>query len=125
MAFKFEGLRTWQLSMDLAERIFALVERFPPKERFNLSSQSIRSADSVSLNIAEGSTGLSDPEQRKFLGYANRSALEVVSCLFKARRRNYIDDSTFVELYKEYEKLSRMIQSQITSLLPQEPLSEK
>ena len=123
MAFKFEQLRTWQLSMDLAERMFAIVERFPPKEKYNLSSQSVRSADSVSLNIAEGSTGLSDPEQIKFLGYANRSALEVVSCLFKARRRNYIDDSTFVEMYKEYEKLSRMIQSQITSLQAPQQLS--
>ena len=123
MAFKFEQLRTWQLSMDLAERMFAIVERIPPKEKHNLSSQSVRSADSVSLNIAEGSTGLSDPEQIKFLGYANRSALEVVSCLFKARRRNYIDDSTFVEMYKEYEKLSRMIQSQITSLQAPQQLS--
>jgi len=29
-----------------------------------------RAADSISLNIAEGSTGQSNPEQRRFLGYA-------------------------------------------------------
>jgi four helix bundle protein len=118
MAFKFEQLRTWQLSMDLAEKINKLAEQFPPKERYNLSSQSVRSADSVSLNIAEGSTGLSDPEQIKFLRYANRSALEVVTCLFKAKKRKYIDNSTFVNLYSEYEKLSKMIQAQIASLEP-------
>jgi four helix bundle protein len=80
MAFKFEELRTWKLSMDLAESVNVLTERFPPKEVFNLSFQIRKAADSVSLNIAEGSTGQSDPEQIKFLGYSNRSALEVVTC---------------------------------------------
>ena len=117
MAFKFEELRTWQLSMVLAERINQLVESFPPKEIYNLTSQSRRSADSVSLNIAEGSTGQSDPEQKKFLGYANRSVLEVVTCLFKAKRRNYIDESAFTELYRQYEKLSKMIQAHILTLI--------
>ena len=116
MAFKFENLRTWQLSMELAERANELADRFPRKELYNLSSQSRRAADSVSLNIAEGSTGQSDPEQKKFLGYANRSIHEVVTCLFKAKRRNYIDASTFLDLYQQYEKLSIMVQSQILSL---------
>ena len=117
MAFKFEQLRTWQLSMDLAEKVNVLVDQFPPKGLYDLSSQSRRSADSVSLNIAEGSTGQSDPEQKKFLGYANRSALEVVTCLFKAKKRNYIDDSTFLDFYQGYEKLSTMVQAQILSLV--------
>ena len=116
MAFKFEQLRTWQLSMDLAERVHELADRFPPKELYNLSSQSRRSSDSVSLNIAEGSTRQSDPEQIKFLGYANRSVLEVVTCLFKAKRRNYIDEATFLDLYQEYEKLSKLIQAHMGSL---------
>jgi four helix bundle protein len=117
MAFKFEELRTWKLSMELAEKVNELADFFPPKEKFNLSSQSRRAADSVSLNIAEGSAGQSDPEQRKFLGYANRSLLETVSCLFKALRRNYIDRAVFNELYLGYEKLSKMIQAHILRLV--------
>ena len=117
MAFKFEELRDWQLSMVLAERINQLVDSFPRMELYNLSSQSRRAADSVSLNIAEGSTGQSDPEQKKFLGYANRSALEVVTCLFKAKTRRYIDEYTFTDLYQEYEKLSKMIQAHILTLV--------
>jgi len=54
MAFKFEQLRTWQLSMELAERVNELVNTFPPKELYNLSSQLRKAADSISLNIAEG-----------------------------------------------------------------------
>ena len=114
---KFEELRTWQLSMELAERVYEIVEKFPSKELYNLSSQSRRSADSVSLNIAEGSAGLSEPEQAKFLRIANRSALEVVTCLIKARRRQYISEVIFVDLYNEYEKLSKMTQTHILSLV--------
>ena len=102
--------------MELAERVNELVSTFPPKELYNLCSQSRKSADSVSLNVAEGSTGLSDPEQIKFLRYANRSIMEIVTCLMKAKRRNYISEATYTDLYGEYEKLSKMVQAQIGGL---------
>ena len=66
---------------------------------FSLSSQMKRAADSISLNISEGSTGQSDPEQLKFLGYSQRSGLEVVNCLYLALRRNYIDQQQFDKFY--------------------------
>ncbi|WP_371286250.1 four helix bundle protein [Winogradskyella forsetii] len=59
----------------------------------------MRAVDSVSLNISEGSIGQSNPEQRKFIGYSIRSLAEVVTCLFKANRRNYIPEDSFIELY--------------------------
>jgi four helix bundle protein len=117
MAFKFEELRNWQLSMELAERVNELVATFPPKELYNLSSQSRRAADSVSLNIAEGSTNQSDPEQVRFLRMASRSVCEIVTCLMKAKRRKYIDEILYHELYCDYEKLAKMIQTHIQSLI--------
>lgn len=70
-----------------------------------------RSADSVSLNIAEGSMGQSDAEQLRFLGYSQRSALEVVNCLYLALRRNYIDQQEFDKFYAELERLSIKIKA--------------
>ena len=67
-------------------------------------------ADSVALNIAEGSTGQSNPEQRKFLGYAQRSAIEVVSCLYIAKKRNLIPEKQFNFHYNGLDKLVAMIQ---------------
>ncbi|HEX8460736.1 MAG TPA: four helix bundle protein, partial [Segetibacter sp.] len=69
-----------------------------------LTSQMKRAADSISLNIAEGSTGLSDAEQCKFLGYSQRSALEVVTGLHLGKRRGYINENQFENLYKLLEK---------------------
>jgi four helix bundle protein len=74
----------------LADDVHNLTGCFPKEEMFALTSQMKRAFDSILLNIAEGSTGQSDLEQLKFLGYSLRSALEVVNCLYLAVRRNYI-----------------------------------
>ena len=92
------------------------IDDFPRKELFNLSSQIRRAADSIGLNIAEGSTGQSNPEQKRFLIFANRSTLEVVACLIKAKFRLYIDEKTFQVLYTEAETLVKMIQAFIQKL---------
>ena len=116
MAFKFENLKVWQLSLNLADDIDKLALSLPKHELYSLSSQIKRAADSVSLNIVEGSTGLTNAEFKRFLQIANRSALEVVGCLFLAKRRSYIADENFQILYNQIETLVRMIQALINSL---------
>ena len=83
---------------------------------FSLTTQMKRASDSISLNIAEGSTGQSNPEQIKFLGYAQRSAIEVVNCLYLAIRRKYIDQLIFDKFYNELDKLVAQIQAFKNSL---------
>lgn len=111
MSFKFEKLEIWKLAIETANDVHILTRRFPREEMFSLSSQMKRAADSVSMNIAEGSTGQSDREQARFLGYAQRSALEVVNCLYLAIKRNYIDQQQFDKLYMDLEKVVVKIQA--------------
>jgi four helix bundle protein len=99
--FKFENLLVWQKSMEYGEVINKLSYSFPKEEVFNLSSQIRRAVDSIALNIAEGSIGQSNPEFRKFIGYAIRSLAEVVTCLHKSYKRNYITKEEF-DLHYEY-----------------------
>ena len=86
-------------------------EIFPKEEMFSLSSQMKRAANSFSLNIAEGSTGQTDPEQAKFLGYSQRLAIEVVNCLYLAIKRKYIDEEVFNKFYNKLEKIITKIQA--------------
>jgi four helix bundle protein len=109
MAFRFEDLQVWQKALELNERINQLTKTLPKEEIYVLISQIKRAADSVVLNIAEGSTGQSKAVFKVFLGYSLRSAIEVVSCLFIAKKRGYIQNELFDELYKEYEVLVKMI----------------
>ncbi len=109
MAFRFEDLQVWQRAIDLGEKINQLTKGFPKDEVYILTSQIKRSADSVVLNIVEGSTGQTKAVLKVFLSYAPRSAIEVVSCLFIAKKRKYIGDSQFDVFYNEYETLVKMI----------------
>lgn len=90
MSFKFEKLIVWQLAMDFGEEINTIANSFPQTERYNLSSQILRAVDSIALNISEGSVEQTIPEFKRFLNYSIRSIAEVVTCLHKAKRRNYI-----------------------------------
>ena len=109
MALRFEDLQVWQKAMDLDEQINQLTKTFPKEEIYILTSQIKRAADSVVLNIAEGSTGQSKAVFKVFLGYSLRSAIEVVSCLFIAQKRGYLQEDNFKNLYNEYEVLVKMI----------------
>lgn len=78
--------------MDYIDEIYELANKLPQSEAFNLRSQITRAATSVALNIAEGSTGQSDPEQARFLGFAIRSVLETVACLHIIQRRGFLPE---------------------------------
>jgi four helix bundle protein len=111
MAFKFENLEVWQESLELTGLVHEVTLKFPKKELFVLTSQIQRAADSVSLNIAEGSTGQSNPEFKKFLGYAIRSGIEIVACIYIAKRRKLISEEDFKLIYTFSNNLIKRIQA--------------
>ncbi len=111
MPFKFEKLIVWQKAVELSDVINQLTKSFPKDELFILTSQVKRAADSVSLNIAEGSTGQSNAEFKRFLGIALRSDIEVVGCMHLAKRRNYVDEKTFRLIYSMCEEILVMLNS--------------
>ena len=116
MAFKFENLKVWQKAVDLSDIINQVTKMFPKDELYILTSQIKRAADSVALNIAEGSTGQTNPEFRRFLGMAIRSDIEVVCCIFLAKRRGIIKNEDFERIYKLCEELLVMINALRNSL---------
>jgi len=97
--------------MDFGENMHHLALSFPKNEIYNLTSQLKRAADSIALNIAEGSTGQSNPEFKKFMGYSIRSLTETVTCLHKAKRRNYLKVEEFNKFYNEAFNLMNMMAS--------------
>ncbi len=109
MEFKFEKLIIWQKAMDLGEDINKMSLKFPKSEMYNLSSQIRRAADSIALNISEGSIGQTNPEFKKFMGYSIRSLAEVVTCLHKAKKREYISDDEFLKYYEFSFNLMNMM----------------
>lgn len=103
MTYKFEKLEVWELAMKFNALSYDIAEKLPDSEKYNLASQLKRASTSIALNIAEGSTGQTNPEQLRFLSFAIRSHIEVVACVRLIQERNYLDPNT--ELMDRFEEL--------------------
>ena len=116
MTYKFEKLEIFQLSLDYLDLIYNVAEKLPRAEEYNLRSQTIRAGTSIVLNIAEGSTTQSNPEQSRFLGMALRSLIETVACHHIMKRRKYADPEDLTKMYEFSQKLFAKIQAMIRAL---------
>lgn len=105
--FKFEELKIYQKAILFGEFVHKIIQKFPKREDFKLSSQVSRAADSIALNIAEGYSG-SDANFNRYLIISQGSVNECVACTTKAKLRKYITEKENEELRKELSELSKM-----------------
>ncbi|TVZ56641.1 four helix bundle protein [Lutibacter sp. Hel_I_33_5] len=108
--FKFEDLKVYQKSLDFINLIYKTCEKFPKEENYRLTSQFIRAANSIALNIAEGS-GDTNLQFNRFLQIAIGSVKECVVCATIAKNQKYISFSEEKIIRSYLEELSKMITS--------------
>lgn len=120
--YKFEKLEVWQISLELNDFVYGLISVLPDNEKYNLSSQLQRAVTSISLNIAEGSTGTTDKEQANFLKFSRRSCMEIIGCTKISLRREYIreDQELTMNLLNTANKLFAKLNSFISYLKSEE-----
>jgi len=114
--FKFEDLIVYTKAMEFGEVVNYLTQKFPKEERFELTSQFRRAADSIALNISEGSSG-TDKQFHNYLSNAWHSANECVTCSSKAYMRNYItfeEDEKNRRIITELSKMITTLRSRIS-----------
>lgn len=75
--YSFEKLDVWKKARILTGTIYKISAKFPPEERFGLTSQIRRASVSVCSNLAEGSGRVSGKEQARFTEIAYSSLLEL------------------------------------------------
>lgn len=109
MSFMFEKLEVYQRAVDLAEKITALAENFPPKGHYHLVDQLRRASLSVSLNIAEGNGRWHAKERKNFFWIARGSVFECVPLLELCKREKLITEENYADLRAELEILSKML----------------
>lgn len=106
--FSFENLKVYQKAMDFGETVNILVDSFPKKEFYRLSSQFCRAADSIAANISEGS-GSTDPNFNRYLKIAWDSSHECVTWNTKAFLRDYISHQQFEQNRSTLTEIGKMI----------------
>ncbi len=108
--FKFEDLKIYWKAIDFGESVNSQTHKFPREEIFRLSSQYIRAADSIALNIAEGYPS-TDRKFNNYLQNAWDSLHECVSCSTKAKLRGFISEEQDNKNRQDLAELSKMISS--------------
>lgn len=103
--YSFEKLEVYQLSLQFSTMLRPLLLSFPSEERFGLTSQLRRSADSISANLAEGSGRASVADRAHFTNIAYSSGLETINHLNLALRLQFVDDSGYQYLREQIEKI--------------------
>jgi len=107
--FNFEKLDVWQKAIDFADLVYNSTRNFPSEERFGLTNQMRRAAVSISSNIAEGTSRMSQTDFKRFVEIATRSVFEVISQAFIGRRQGFLADEAFAKLYSSAEEVGRML----------------
>jgi four helix bundle protein len=108
--FNFEDLQVYQKSLDFVDFVYETVKTYPVDERYRLTSQYVRAASSIPLNIAEGH-GDTDAQFNRFLQIAWGSTKECVVCSTIARRQNYISEEQNIEARIKLSELAKMTTS--------------
>lgn len=111
--YKFEKLKVWQESVELIFLVYSFCKSLPKSEERNLIDQLIRSATSVSLNIAEGSGSDSDIEFKRYLGLSRKSLYEVVAILKIAEK---LYNLNIQDIILKVEVVGKMLSGLINSL---------
>ena len=106
--FNFEDLIVYQKALDFVDIVYDTTKKFPKTETYGLSSQYIRAATSVTLNISEGS-GNTDAQFNRYLQIALDSTRECIVCSTIAKRRNYISNENDQIIRLKLAELPKMI----------------
>ncbi len=118
MAFEFEKLVVFERALDAAEAVDALGQAMPFSRR-RMKDQVGRSADSLVLNIAEGSGEFTKPEKARFYRIARRSACETAGALKLAVRYRLFPASRIAHATKRLDETAAMLTTMCNNLSEQ------
>jgi four helix bundle protein len=88
----FRDLHAWQSATELTLLAYAVAKRYPPSERFELSTQVRRSAVSIPSNIAEGQSCAEDGRYLHHVRIAQGSLRELETEIEIGKRLGFMDD---------------------------------
>ena len=113
---KLEELRVYNLSMEMGEKIWSIVNRWEYFTRDTIGKQLVRSADSVAANLSEGFGRFHYKEAKNFSYYCRGSLYETKTWLTKAKNRGFITKEDFTEFEKEINSIGIKLNNYINSI---------
>lgn len=104
--YSFEKLDVYVEARAFVKSIYDLSRQFPDSERYALTDQIHRAVVSVTSNIAEGTSRMSNKDKAHFVEMSYGSLMEVVSQLQIAMDLGYISQQQYEDLQSSIENIS-------------------
>jgi len=105
MGNRIEDLEIYNLADSFANKIWLIVLEWDYFSKDTVGKQIVRSADSISANIAEGFGRYHYKENKNFCYFSRGSLIETKGWLNKCKDRNLISEEKYQELIKELETI--------------------
>ena len=110
----FTNMPVWQKSVELLLKIYRITKHFPPEEKFGLTSDMRRAANSISHNIAEGFGRYEPRDKTRFYKISRGSGYEIMSQSIVAYKLGYIKEKNILD---EIVSSSTEIVKELTALI--------
>lgn len=115
---RFQELRVWQRSKELAVHIYRLTGKGEINRDYGLRDQLRRAAVSIPSNIAEGDELDTDKQSVRFFYIAKGSAAEVLTQSIIAKDIGYLSEEDFKYINEECTAISSMLSRLIQARSP-------
>lgn len=112
----FTDLTVWQESHQLVLEIYKITRSFPKNELFGLTNQMQRAVVSITSNIAEGFGRKTIKDKLHFYYISRGSLTEIQNQIMIAKDLNYIELSSYAQIFEQSQKVHRLLNAVITSL---------
>ncbi|HYF66688.1 MAG TPA: four helix bundle protein [Ohtaekwangia sp.] len=111
-----EDFKTYNLAMELGERVWNIVSRWGYFEKDTVGKQFVRAADSVAANLSEGLGRFHYKETKNFSYFSRGSLFETRTWVSKSFKRNLISKEEFENLESAIEIIGKMVNNYINSI---------
>jgi len=112
----FRDMSVWQKAFTLLRNVYKIIKVFPPEEKYALTDDLRRSANSVVHNIAEGYGRFEAKDKTRFYKISRGSAYESMSQILVAEAEKYISSEKSEDLIIRYKEVADELSALIRSL---------
>jgi len=109
--YSFEKLEVWKESIELVKIIYKITNQFPDEEKYGLVNQLRRASVSISSNLSEGTSRITNKDKAHFTTMSFSSAMEVLNQLIISKELQFISEENYLELRKKISKITNMLNS--------------
>jgi four helix bundle protein len=113
---KLEELQVYKLSMEIGERIWAIVIQWDYFTKDTIGKQLVRAVDSIAANLSEGFGRYHYKENTNFSYYSRGSLYETRTWLIKAHNRKQISNEDFEVFLHQIDVIGVKLNNYINSI---------